>query len=582
MKKSWKKLVALGIIATSSLALLSACSSKKTASVDRSETITVDVYDDVANYMGIQKGWFAQLVKDKFNIELNIIAPNVAGNGDTLYQTRTAAGDLGDIIITGSGEHYNELVQAGLLYDSTELYKKMDNVKEYDAAVQHLNSDGTIYGFPTEVSSTSPTEPSEAQDPTFGTYLRWDLYGKVGYPQVNTLEDLLPVLAAMQEANPTSDSGKKVYAFSLFGDWDGNMMGAAKQLAALYGYDELGFVLAKADGSDYQSIIDSDSQYVRALKFYFEANQLGLVDPESTTQNYDTLYSKFQDGQVLFSWWPWLGQAAYNTTDNLNAGKGFMSVPIKDQKIFSYGAYAYGGKQFIGIGSNAKDPERIAEFIDWLYSPEGERANSSSSQGSAGIEGLTWDINDDGLPELTDFGKSALLSSDGAEVPEEYGSGSYSDGLSTLNVDTIIPIDIDPDTNSPYYFTLWDTYQQEYNTNPVITDWSSHMDNAETTIDYLEKNDQLLVAPGASYLAPEDDSEIETLRNQVKSTVVEYSWKMVFAKDEAEFNSLLKEMQDTAKGLNYDKVLAIDMQNAKDQQKAREEVVKEAKADDND
>ena len=108
------------------------------------------------------------------------------------------------------------------------------------------------------------------------------------------------------------------------------------------------------------------------------------------------------------------------------------------------------------------------------------------------------------------------------------------------------------------------------------------MDNAETTIDYLEKNDQLLVAPGASYLAPEDDSEIETLRNQVKSTVVEYSWKMVFAKDEAEFNSLLKEMQDTAKGLNYDKVLAIDMQNAKDQQKAREEVVKEAKADDND
>ncbi len=194
---------------------------------------------------------------------------------------------------------------------------------------------------------------------------------------------------------------------------------------------------------------------------------------------------------------------------------------------------------------------------------------------------MTWDINDDGLPELTDFGKSALLSSDGAEVPEEYGSGSYSDGLSTLNVDTIIPIDIDPDTNSPYYFTLWDTYQKEYNTNPVITDWSSHMDNAETTIDYLEKNDQLLVAPGASYLAPEDDSEIETLRNQVKSTVVEYSWKMVFAKDEAEFNSLLKEMQDTAKGLNYDKVLAIDMQNAKDQQKAREEVVKEAKADDN-
>ena len=32
---------------------------------------------------------------------------------------------------------------------------------------------------------------------------------------------------------------------------------------------------------------------------------LGILDPESTTQNYDTLYSKMQAGQVLFSFWPW-------------------------------------------------------------------------------------------------------------------------------------------------------------------------------------------------------------------------------------------------------------------------------------
>lgn len=110
------------------------------------------------------------------------------------------------------------------------------------------------------------------------------------------------------------------------------MMNAGKQLVTYYGYDESGFVLAKADGSDYQSILDSDSEYIRALKFYFQANQMGLVDPESTTQNYDTLFAKFQEGQVLFSWWPWLGQAAFNTTTNLTEGKGFMLAPIQDQK----------------------------------------------------------------------------------------------------------------------------------------------------------------------------------------------------------------------------------------------------------
>lgn len=43
------------------------------------EFITVDVFDAQANFQGIQSGWFAKVVKDRFNMELNIIAPNVAG-----------------------------------------------------------------------------------------------------------------------------------------------------------------------------------------------------------------------------------------------------------------------------------------------------------------------------------------------------------------------------------------------------------------------------------------------------------------------------------------------------------------------
>ncbi len=101
------------------------------------------------------------------------------------------------------------------------------------------------------------------------------------------------------------------------------------------------------------------------------------------------------------------------------------------------------------------------------------------------------------------------------------------------------------------------------------------MGGAESTIGYLEENDQLLVAPGASYVAPEDSSEISTLRNQAKATIIEYSWRMVFAKDEAEFDQLLKEMQETADGLGYQTVLEFDMNNAKDQNEKRIEVAKE-------
>ncbi len=578
--KKMSKYVTTGLLGMTLLGSLAGCGGAAESDTDAAssesgydETITIDVYNGLANYMGMQEGWFAKIVRDKFNMELNIIAPNVAGNGDTLYQTRTAAGDLGDLIIVDNGQQYNELVEAGLLTDASEYYETMENVQRFDAAVQNLNKDADgLYGFPTSVSTLKATDPSEGLDPTFGAYVRWDLYGEQGYPEIGTLEDLLPVIQKMQEDNPTTDSGKKVYGFSLFSDWDGNMMNAGKQLVTYYGYDESGFVLAKADGSDYQSILDSDSEYIRALKFYFQANQMGLVDPESTTQNYDTLFAKFQEGQVLFSWWPWLGQAAFNTTTNLNEGKGFMLAPIHDQKIFSYGAEVYGGKQFIGIGSNAEDPERIAAFIDWLYSSEGVLANSSQTSGSSGPEGLTWEMKD-GEPVLTEFGKQALLDGDG-DVPEEYGGGSYKDGVSALNVNTVLPIDINPDTGFPYAYTMWESYQNE-TTDPVKEDWSKNMGGAESTIGYLEENDQLLVAPGASYVAPEDSSEISTLRNQAKATIIEYSWRMVFAKDEAEFDQLLKEMQETADGLGYQTVLEFDMNNAKDQNEKRVEVAKE-------
>lgn len=578
--KKMSKYVATGLLSMTLLGSLAGCGGAAESDTDAAssesgydETITIDVYNGLANYMGMQEGWFAKIVRDKFNMELNIIAPNVAGNGDTLYQTRTAAGDLGDLIIVDNGQQYNELVEAGLLTDASEYYETMENVQRFDAAVQNLNKDADgLYGFPTSVSTLKATDPSEGLDPTFGAYVRWDLYGEQGYPEIGTLEDLLPVIQKMQEDNPTTDSGKKVYGFSLFSDWDGNMMNAGKQLVTYYGYDESGFVLAKADGSDYQSILDSDSEYIRALKFYFEANQMGLVDPESTTQNYDTLFAKFQEGQVLFSWWPWLGQAAFNTTTNLTEGKGFMLAPIQDQKIFSYGAEVYGGKQFIGIGSNAEDPERIAAFIDWLYSSEGVLANSSQTSGSSGPEGLTWEMKD-GEPVLTEFGKQALLDGDG-DVPEEYGGGSYKDGVSALNVNTVLPIDINPDTGFPYAYTMWESYQNE-TTDPVKEDWSKNMGGAESTIGYLEENDQLLVAPGASYVAPEDSSEISTFRNQAKATIIEYSWRMVFAKDEAEFDQLLKEMQETADGLGYQTVLEFDMNNAKDQNEKRIEVAKE-------
>lgn len=532
--------------------------------------ITVDVFDELANYQGIQSGWFAKVVKDKFNMELNIIARNVAGGGETLYQTRSAAGDLGELIVLdNSNGKLNDLVTSGLVMDCSDLMKDKDIIKNYSNAIEimnkGLNKEG-IWAFPNSISSEPATEPSEGLEPTFGPYVRWDYYSQLGYPKMATLEDFLDVLEDMQKLAREKEGNDKIYAISLFKDWDDNMMNNAKQFACFYGYDEIGFVLAKADGSEYSSIIDTDSIYTKVLKFLYEANKRGLVDPDSTTQNFDTLQNKYKEGSVLYCPWPWMAQNKYNTQENKAAGKGYMMATIDDMQIFSYGNCPEGNSQrVIAIGSNAKDPERLADFIDWLYSPEGMQLNGQAN-GASGIEGLTWEKGADGKAVVTEFGETALPSNE-VDVPTEYGGGNWKDGISTLNFKPINLGDIDPNIGEPYDWQLWETTIKN-SVTPLSEDWSNQT-KADTTMNYLKKNNLIIVAPGSSYATPEADSNITTIRGQCKATIIENSWKMIFAKDDSEFSSYLDAMQTTANGLGFDEVLAVDKKNAQDQNDAR-------------
>ncbi len=122
--------------------------------------------------------------------------------------------------------------------------------------------------------------------------------------------------------------------------------------------------------------------------------------------------------------------------------------------------------------------------------------------------------------------------------------------------------------------SMWSSMLAE-NTTPLDTDWETYADGAKTTIEWLENKNALSVAPGASYTPPEESSDITTLRNQCKAVIVDSSWKMVFAKDQAEFDSVLKEMQETVKGLGYEEVLKLDMENAKAEADARAQAVKD-------
>lgn len=543
-----------------------------------SEYIVVDVYDALANYQKLQSGWFAYIVKKKFNMALNIIAPNKDKGGDSLFDMRAASGNIGDLIITTTANgRLQDMIDEGLIIDMSKYLQDKD-IMRFNKAISSLNGklDQTgIYAIPTEISLLPPDTPSEGLELVFGPYVRWDLYAAAGYPKIYTLEDLLPVLKTMQNLMPTTESGNPTYAFSFFKDWDGNLMTAAKQPACLYGYDEIGFVLAKADGSDYQSVLDKDSFYMRNLKLYFDANQMGLVDPDSPVQSLEDVTAKYVDGSILYSPWSFLGQPNFNTTENKNQGKGYMIAPIDDMQILSFGNNNDGNQNtVISIGSKAKDPERLADFIDWLYSPEGIQMSCSTVNATAGPEGLTWEMGEDG-PYLTEFGIKALMGGD-AKVPAEWGGGSYIEGISQLNFKPVTQNALDPD-GYPYYYNQWKSVL-DMEDSALDMDWKAHM-NADSTIDYLTKNDQIIVAPGCGYVAPDVSSEIITMRNQCRDIIVNYSWQMVFAPDEETFYELQEKMISEAMNLGYGTVLEEDMKNAREQDAARKEAVAMYKID---
>ncbi len=508
--------------------------------------------------------------------------------GENLFETRFTAGNLGDLIISGTeGGRFKKMVEAGLLVDMTELLKEKDVLKNYETAITktnaHAGQEG-IYAIPSEISNQSPEISTDGIDPLVIPFVRWDAYRQAGYPEMKTLEDWITVMKQLQELIPESDSGKKTYAISLFKDWDGNMMMCAKNYASLYGYNELGFTLIQADGSDIQDILDERGQYIRALRFLFTANQEGLVDPESTQQNYDALSAKYRDGQILTSIWSWQGRDLYNyETDPVQGkthkelGKGFYPAMIEDMKCYTNGCYPEGNARLvIAIGSQAKDPQRLADFIDWLYSPEGMET-AGQCAGSGGPEGLVWELKD-GRPVYTEFGVQAL--SKDITVPQEWGgdeTGSWRDGTPALNFKALSPADIDPKTKEPYMTAMWSSVLEQNNTQ-IDQDWQEYAQGAKTSIEFLKSKDALAVAPGTSYIAPEESSDITVLRSQCKAVIIDRSWKMVFADNEAEFDRLLKDMRDTVNGLGYEQVLAVDMQNASDEAASRKQTVKDFNA----
>jgi len=531
--------------------------------------ITVELFGPHSvGAIGELGGWFGKMIYDRFNMTINQISA-ADGNNQLLWDTRSMARNLGDLIIINP-EDLDDVVQMGLVMDITDMVDTMMPyyTSQFPAGLARARNlgQGRIYGLSTNVS----TQPAGAAyvdglQISRSPFIHQEKWLAVGAPPINTLEDLPGVLALMQEAFPYTENGDPVFGFTMWGDWCAHDVFFANLIwfDEMYGMRQWGNTgMIDPINQTYESVFDEDGLYKRALRMFFEANQLGLIDPDSPTQMSDTIWGKADGGQVMFSWHSWFG-AGFNTEENVAQGIGMNFIPIMDQNILVGSIVPDGrGRAVIGIGSGADDPERLIAFLDWLSSPDVFQAVH------AGPEGLTWEMVG-GEPVLTPFGFEAGMHTQApteVAVPAEWGGSDFMLG-SWRNFNMILRHrgwEINPNTGFTYDPRHWPSMGQAAASQLDVT-WQNHFNSAGQT-DFLRENNMLSSAPvhGIDFVAPEMSSDLELALTSIRSITRPAQWQMIFAADQAEFDALWANMITQIEGLGWQDLVARDRAHAEE------------------
>jgi len=489
---------------------------------------------------------------------LNIIAPQISG--DQTYQSRAAAGDLGDVCIIDNAQ-WVDCVKSGLVVALDDWFAKCPNLNKYIKHFQGFCSsftvcNGKVFGMPDFEADTSPTTYSDFV-PYSTPIMYWPWYKEIGMPDIKDMNGLLDAVEAMYKAHPTTKDGKKTIPITIWKDWDTNYMEAACWIGQWYGYqcdNTCSSVQLGSDGT-ILPLTDDASSYKKALQFLFNANQRGLLDPDGNSQQWMDVNAKYTNGQVILLWYSW-SRGFYNSTDKAALGDGWITIPVADLNISQPGDPYYGQSRVWCLGAKAKNPARAMEFVDWLSSAEGMRYVND------GIKDFVYELSADKKTfQYTKLGWNAFTTN--AQVPAEYGGGKYQDGISAINTCVMGDLTVDPDTGVFYRTDHWPA-EIEKNKNTLTNEWAAKFGAANPT-EYFLKNKTMTVTPQINADIGLDSSDIQTIRSQCAQIVKDTSWQMCYAKDQAAFDKLWSDMKTQLNGLGWDQLVAAD--TAKSQKK---------------
>ena len=569
MRKNGKRILAM-LLAAVMTAFLAGCekggeTAAGTAENDnggqeaagQDEVVTLKMFiRNQSKYTGLQEDPVAKYIEEKLGIRIELTVDSSLGNTtaqtstfNELLATKLASNDLDDIMDFGSPSgnpeilnNLNRAVEAGMIIPLDDLVAEYTENLSTDPRLtirndyrrEHMYNDGKFYSVGGWGGMGLDQLPGAAN------WVRWDLYKEMGYPDVETDEDYLEMLKEMQDSYPETPGGEKVYAIGgAFADPQGMGDGFVNRDYPLSkGYEPLegnyAVYLNHATKQVEAPLQDPDSFFWNGVKLYYKANQMGILDPGAVTMSSAEYTEKINKGAYLSAVNGWQVMNKEAILDGLGMkDAGYMPMrPLEDVVSLSvYWESVVGGNEF-AITSKCKYPEKAIQFLDWCMSEEGSRMITQ------GAEGMAYTMDGD-VPSVT---QQYLDDNAGGTVDmaETYGKWKYA-GINAFQ-------HIDVDSNG--YYIQPEQIPNVDNYSAVKKDALSFY-GTESFTDYFtqyknragEKLPNVIWSTYTSGIGSKPD-DIKQKYAQINEYMYKQIFKMIYAKDDAEYEALQNEAME--------------------------------------
>jgi ABC-type sugar transport system, periplasmic component len=510
------------------------------------EPVTLKIWMENFNTPGVQNNPVANELAKQTGVTMDIVT------GDTeKFKVLVAGNDLPDIIqlsdttlVSKSGQ----LLQLDSLIDQYGVNMKTIFPKRLEYSKRFL-SDGTngIYLLPTEFYLSNPDHPDISRmGASQGFFLRWDIYAKVGYPEIKNYDDFINVLKQMQDAYPKTADGKKVYAISGWNDWSYLW---PWHISSIYseGMGDYPNDFYFDYPAEKASPMFADSRFWASIEFNNKAYRAGLLDPEAFTMKYANFTDKCKAGQILVCYASWQAEGFNN---NLTAAghpdQGYEYVmtgfPYVAGVITPDSPIGWGQAYSIAVSKNCKTPDRAVQFIDYIFGYDGSRLLLS------GVKGKHWDIVD-GKPQATQERLNGSLADKNYNDKEGLNYGILAGMQGQQVAPDGFPLNVanDDQQKASKNSDIDKAFIQHYG--------SQYLYPGQVVYDFVQQGKIKTItkySPEADLVGqPSDDTK--KLLSQVEEYMKVQIAKVIMAKTEAEFKTMKQKTLDDIKAKGFSK-----------------------------